>query len=285
MNEWDERAPTEVEDVHRLLEYLYPDFDRNSPAYPNIEDFFNQLEMAKRFNSENFFRSKLWTVDKLSRISALTLKALSGLIHLRMAEHEHEVDSPLQQFVNDMLVDGDTVISFNWDTTFEAAVSRSKQFRALGGNYSRSWGGGLVLLKPHGSVNWYSKTSAFGKPEISFGSYLEDLPPLIVPPVADKQFLLPLLKRIWISVYKSVSDATELYILGYSLPREDQFTRFVLRRAVRNNLRNVRDGKKKDLKATVVNPNSEVKKTFQLLFGSRFRFRKQTFARYVLGHG
>jgi hypothetical protein len=38
--------------IHDLLRYLYPGFDERLRNYPNIEDFLNLLEMAKRFNSE-----------------------------------------------------------------------------------------------------------------------------------------------------------------------------------------------------------------------------------------
>ena len=59
--------------------------------------------------------------------------------------------------------------------------------------------------------------------------------PVIVPPITAKKFEFRFLKRTWRAVFRAVSDATELHVIGYSLPKEDQFARFVFRRALRNN--------------------------------------------------
>ena len=46
-----------ADEVHKVLRYLHPGFYAKLKNYPNIEDFPNFLEMAKRFNTEEFVRS------------------------------------------------------------------------------------------------------------------------------------------------------------------------------------------------------------------------------------
>jgi len=55
----DRLSSDDKQEIHRLLTYLYPGFDPRLENYPNIEEFLNQIEMAKRFNTEDFVRSTL----------------------------------------------------------------------------------------------------------------------------------------------------------------------------------------------------------------------------------
>jgi hypothetical protein len=112
--------------------------------------------------------------------------------------------------------------------------------------------------------------------------------PVIVPPVSSKEFRYRALKRTWMSIFRAVSQATQLHIIGYSLPREDQFARFVFRRAIRNNLLNVEKGKKSPLSIRVVNPDETVFTTFSRLVGStgtntEMEFKQTLFQDYVSG--
>ena len=115
---------------------------------------------------------------------------------------------------------------------------------------------------------------------------LVDIPPVIVPPLSEKEFDLGFLKRTWRFVYRAVSNATELHILGYSLPREDQFARLVFRRAILNNLLKASKQKRREVKVRVVNPDPATEGTFSRLVGrkvSDFDFRQAYFEDYVAG--
>jgi hypothetical protein len=83
--------------------------------------------------------------------------------------------------------------------------------------------------------------------------------------VAAKKFNFEFLKRTWRGVYRAVSDATELYVIGYSLPKEDQFARLVLRLALRYNIIKAGRGDKERVRLTVVNPDEAVGVTFSRL--------------------
>jgi hypothetical protein len=73
-----------TDQIHKLLRYLYPNFDTSIRNYPNIEDFLNLLEMAKKFNSEEFITSNVWSRTRLEAVKHFTLKAVTDYIWDRM---------------------------------------------------------------------------------------------------------------------------------------------------------------------------------------------------------
>jgi hypothetical protein len=244
------RDSAKAEKIHKLLRYLYPGFVQNLRNYPNIEDFLNLLEMAKLFNSEEFIGSKLWSNQRLEEVEALTIEAVTQYIWGAMQDKDKL--HGLIDFAREVLRDGDVIVTFNWDLTIERALGNMSD---ISYSYSRDGQDGVTLLKPHGSIDWFLKSripdgkakkrtisldsEACVYPYFNFAESPELLQarPLIVPPVAMKEFESSILKRMWRSVYRAVSAATHLFIIGYSLPKEDQFARFVLRRAIRNNIR------------------------------------------------
>jgi hypothetical protein len=109
-----------TDQIHKLLQYLYPNFDTRMRNYPNIEDFLNLLEMAKKFNSEEFIKSTSWSKLKLEEVKRLTLKAVTDYIWEKMGDSGKQ--RVVYEFVRQNLREGDTVITFNWDLTFERAL-------------------------------------------------------------------------------------------------------------------------------------------------------------------
>jgi hypothetical protein len=257
--------------------------------------------MAMAFNSQDFIESNVWSKEKLKQVKAITLKALTAYLWGKMRVEGNF--QALREFVQTFLRPSDTLITFNWDVSLEKALfTRDEEFD-IPYSYSRKQqGNNFVILTPHGSIDWLlrkdvhsqrlrSKTITLDEsvcvyPEFNFAKdpKLADLQPVIVPPISSKDFGISFLTRTWKSIYHAVADATDLHIYGYSLPREDQFARFVFRRAVRTNLISVERKKKRSLKLTVVNPDDSVVITFQRLTGpevGQFRFFHATFEDYV----
>ncbi len=269
-----QRDSTKAERVHKLLKYLYPGFQRPALNYPNIEDFLNLLEMAKLFNSEEFIKSELWSEPKLEQVEHVTLKAVTDYIWERM-QQKHGLGA-MQIFMRNIVRANDTFITFNWDLTLERTLWDDSDGLAFWYTYPPdSSEPSVTLLKPHGSIDWFA-----------------DLPkmagcnPVIVPPVSAKEFSHRILKQTWRGIYRAVSDATELFILGYSLPREDQFARLVLGRALRSNRLKVEKKDKRPLRVVVVNPDENSETTFRRLVGpnvQNFVFYQATFENFVVG--
>lgn len=276
----------QVNEVHKLLKYLYPSFKKELANYPNIEDFLNFLEMAERFNTDEYSGSSVWPKSRLSAVRGFTLKAVTDhlwrLMQLRGNFHL------LREYVASEIKTGDVIITFNWDTTVEHAMHMHPREPAFDYSYPPGESDDVenVLLKPHGSIDWFHikdlpKRHAKGDFE-ALDAYLRvftrfdfrDHPslfartPIIVPPVSSKDFDYHFLKETWNSVHRAVSQATEINILGYSLPQEDQFARFVLRRAIRTNRLNAGRRGTDTLRVKILNPDSSILVNFTRLVGT-----------------
>jgi hypothetical protein len=292
----------ESKEVLRALEYLYPDFDPQYKSFPNIEDFLNLLEMARVFNSEDYVESSLWPKERVARVRDIVLSVISDYIWSFSIRPEGPSQS-LRDYLSHQVSHKDVIVTFNWDLLIEQAIEGLKKPPKVEYQYSRdSERKKLVLLKPHGSVNWFDKESAVtighlsGKDldsriklvdfsELLLSRDTFDANPLLVAPLANKDFSTHrVLTETWTSVYRAVSDATSLYILGYSLPKEDQFSRFVLRRALRQNILRINKKEKSGLRVTVVNPDENTEGTFARLVDREkveFRFHRAYFDDYV----
>jgi hypothetical protein len=209
----------------------------------------------------------------------------------------------LETFFGKHVPPGDVVITFNWDLTVERALAHGSTSVPLAYHYSKDGPRHkITLLKPHGSINWFEKKAVVdagvsGTRKLDTNLHLVDFPtllysrdlikatPVIVPPVSNKKFSThSVFKETWGSVYRAISSANVLTILGYSLPREDQFSRFVFRRALRNNIRRAQKGEKKQLEVIVVNPDDATESTFARLVGrdkTKFRFHRAYFQDFV----
>lgn len=293
-----------AERVHRLLKYLYPGFQKPALNYPNIEDFLNLLEMAKVFNSEEFITSGLWPEDRLEEVERVTLKAVTDYIWDRMQQHQGM--EAMQGFVREVVRANDTFITFNWDLTLERSLWDDSGGRAFWYSYppDRSEPS-VALLKPHGSIDWFRRAdlpqtrvkrgtlqsldegiSVFTRFNFADVPKVAGRTPVIVPPVSAKEFSHKILKQTWRGVYRVVSKATDLYFFGYSLPKEDQFARLVLGRALRSNRLKVEGKTKRPLRVIVVNPDESTETTFRRLVGPdvpRFEFHQATFENFVTG--
>ena len=151
------------------------------------------------------------------------------------------------------------IISFNWDLIIDELLFGKK---IDGNSYGFKEGknsSGPVLLKPHGSLNWFegelgenlksfkrtmifdSENSdavyafqEFREPKSEVGrTYL----PLIVAPVYLKSFKKEVLKWLWRKCTRILSRAKRVIFLGYSLPAADIHAQFILRCGFNNQIK------------------------------------------------
>ncbi len=156
------------------------------------------------------------------------------------------------------------VVTFNYDTLIEqfAVQALSNDQNHLGpaeiyegpianlaNRFSPYWkahpGKFFNLIKLHGSTNWfYSGNRSFASETIYFdplfpvkhpgtaltASNQEDLIELLVPPLLDKDPYMqhPLLRHLWNSAYRAFFRASDIYVVGYSLPVTDLTAKFML---------------------------------------------------------
>jgi hypothetical protein len=298
-----------ADEIHRLLEYFYPHFSVTDRNYPNIEEFLNLLEMAKVFNKDPFVGSSWWTEPKLKNVEQIVLRAIANYVFECQNKNRRNPDQSyseeLKNFLRKCVTNKGVVITFNWDTTVEAALLEIWPDMKPHNFYDpKSPSDFTTLLKPHGSINWFTKNDlkqlrhsgarklhedVFVLDNINF-LLAQDLitdTPLIVPPISNKNLSShAALERTWISTYWALRNASEVTILGYSLPKEDQFARVVIRRALRNRIEDIRKGEGETLKVIVVNPDETTEETFARVVGRDqvdFKFHGAYFRDYVKG--
>lgn len=143
-----------------------------------------------------------------------------------------------------------TVITFNYDTVLENALSNWKL---------KSWYGfesnsveyddtstfvsennddlTLPVLKLHGSVNW-AMPQENGRLRI-YGSYEELLGQnrqvLLVPPTWRKTFSGPI-SHVWDAAVRALRDATRIVIIGFSIPPTDIHFKYLLAAGLQENI-------------------------------------------------
>ncbi len=140
---------------------------------------------------------------------------------------------------------GAVVLTLNYDTLLEWALRRvivggggPLDLRAALGIELQSIPGYLgvpetrtvVLLKLHGSIDWFYSGS-----DMYFGEPIYDHPlpgkvPLILPPVASKSlyFNNELIRGQWTLAAEALARAKRIFCIGYSLPTTDLTVRFLL---------------------------------------------------------
>src|SRR5262245_56392295 len=84
------KRSSQITRIHDLLRYLYPTFNHSLKNYPNIEDFLNLIEMAKKFNSEEFIESNLWPTERLQGVMDDTIKAVTDYIWSLMGRRKRQ---------------------------------------------------------------------------------------------------------------------------------------------------------------------------------------------------
>jgi len=154
----------------------------------------------------------------------------------------------LGMFLNGSPKGQSTFITFNYDMLLENALTRLH----LPYNYgfatgSVTWHGnavrhmhprGIGVFKLHGSVNWARKNSR-SKSLVIFDDYRDvletDLVPELVPPTWKKVFENQL-ESVWESAVQSLSTATRIVIVGFSMPPADVHFKHLMAAGLQQNI-------------------------------------------------
>jgi hypothetical protein len=187
------------------------------------------------------------------------------------------------------------VISFNWDLILDHQLFKG-DLNSQKYGLTDSLGHGPVLLKPHGSLNWYRGTQldrvpgikrieifpskdasrrvhAFLRPRGVKSKSGKRYTPLIIPPTYFKEFRPSIFKRLWQNCTDVLSTPKRLVFLGYSLPPADLHAQFILRCGFHNQL----NGRIKDstsrypatgpAEVTIVNPDQQAARRIEAVAG------------------
>jgi hypothetical protein len=132
----------------------------------------------------------------------------------------------------------------NYDTVVEQAaydLGLSVDYgasRLAGSSKAVRLGGpnAIRLLKLHGSANWAG--GGRGRRALVFPSYSDfgtTRTPLIIPPTWRKGDLTAAFGEVWPKAAEALCDATDIVVIGYSLPPTDQHVRHLFTTSLANN--------------------------------------------------
>jgi hypothetical protein len=247
--------------IRNFIRYQYPHFHRGWHNYPLFEEFLSLVDVYLDF-ADVIKRSHSFKIEDVERIREELLLAIPAVLHGARAKAAH----PRVRKFAALLQPGDAVVSFNWDLLVEEALDH------LGKDWEYSLREDAIsILKPHGSLDWFdSNDVATIKKDLLFplnrkykrilvfrrfrAPQISPVVPVILPPVINKKIDYKELQSIWRDAWRALRYATEIYILGYSLPPEDLHARFAIRSAIRGNEK--LEGHK--LRIAVVNPDRNV---------------------------
>jgi len=153
------------------------------------------------------------------------------------------------------------MIDFNWDEEVDIYLSDKYDVSYTFGDWQSNTRN-YLLLKPHGSINWYDIKQGIGNRDLYFiadrdnrlepeqrrlvayeaNSQPEDLdggaysvlscPPIITPPTFAKRFDYLEQQLIWRDTLRVCTTASQFVFLGYALPPDDFLTRAAIRRSL-----------------------------------------------------
>jgi hypothetical protein len=227
---------------------------------PEVVDFFSVLSSYLQIDTGGLpqgFADRQLLQDLRFAIVHVLCDALRGLTPEALKQPHVLLD--------EMLKPGKVVITTNWDNLVERACAARGVPLRLAGDPSDNF---LLLLKLHGSVDWVVKSAA--KKPVAKGTYslLSELqnaahprrrdpagaevlrvrleregrawqtikgasaePYMITMSPGKADSLGPLL-GLWAKAYRSVSSASRLRVIGYSMPSDDIEIRTLLRAGV-----------------------------------------------------
>ena len=254
---WDRLNKTSRKQLQKIITFHHPAFDpKRKTSFPDIEQLLTEIQVnLELFDASRPVEGKFTKADLLEAREDL-LSTIGQWFH---DIYEDAATAPwLSQFVNCLRQENAAIISFNWDLVldqqlFEGEVSAGRY------GLTRKFRDGPVLLKPHGSLNWYEasqmqkvreekhvtifkhkkdeqRIEAFLYPRQIKSKVGKRYTPLIIPPTYLKNYKRPVFRRLWNNCTDVLSTPRKLIFLGYSLPAADLHAQFIFRCGFHNQI-------------------------------------------------
>lgn len=241
--------------LDRVYRYFYPDHGQG--FRPDVGDFFTVLstygEIARQGLPQGFPDRDLLVDLKF---------AITKILSDRSKAAGQALSNP-HVILDDMVQQGNVVVTSNWDLLVERAADLRGIPMRLSGSPSDAC---LTVLKLHGSIDWTLRTNC--KKSLAQANYvsIDDLlfssrerrhrlnqrlvvrskaletwtrvyqvvkgatiEPHMLTMARGKSDLIEPLMPIWMDAYRALSSASEVHIIGYSLPADDTEIRTLLR--------------------------------------------------------
>jgi hypothetical protein len=228
-----------------VIEFHHHGFDpKRFSSFPNVEQLLSQMEVNYQFFDASRNHTGEFTKEKLQDIQQRLLLELADWFHAltQTIQMKRAQTSWLRKFKDRVERECAAVISFNWDLVLDELLF-GDNLNANSYGFPQIRDDAPVLLKPHGSLNWFEdKAGKFIKEAKRFAVHKDgdhtvyafrDLTrgpdtkhsrtyrPLIIPPVFLKKFDDPIFTKLWQRATSELSNAKKVVFLGYSMPDAD----------------------------------------------------------------
>ena len=231
--------------LKRVITFHHPGFvPKRFSSFPNVEQLLSEMLVNEElFDASRQYEGR-FTKAALNRLQRDLLLKIGDWFHeIAKGVNASEPDVPwLEEFRECVEQENAAIISFNWDLILDELFFGGSVDEVSYGFASKQRVG-PVLLKPHGSLNWFEETQgryikdkkkalifkgdtehtvfAFREPRAPVSSRDRVYTPLIVPPVYLKNFESPVFQTLWKNCTAALSAARKVVFLGYSMPAAD----------------------------------------------------------------
>ena len=272
--------------IEKFIEYFYP--NQFAGQYPDAEDVLGMMDVIEVYNGiRSDMRGNRWRSGRIRDIRESLTRLLGEYLWSFQESLDAAVLGPLVEMVRHFGTHT-VYVSFNYDLLLESALSLAGIKYTYGMHFPD---GGVGILKPHGSINWFSLehwlkshpaidyaslgsnsviTKTLDRTQLSFRNWK---PPIIIAPSPNKQLELPELKKTWSQFSSVIHTSPKVISIGYSVPAADRLARLILRKAGprHNDTRFI----------TVVNPTAATETTYRDHVSTRLKFFQVTFHTWV----
>lgn len=257
---WDRIDDPLKKRLRQVITFHHPGFNpKRFSSFPNVEQLLSEMLV----NEELFDASRQYE----GRFTKAALSKLQSDLLLKIGDWFHEISKGvdasgpkvpwLQEFRDRIERENAAIISFNWDLILDELFFGGSVDETSYG-FANGQREGPILLKPHGSLNWFEETQgrylkdkkralifegnteqrvyAFREPRAPVSSSGRIYTPLIVPPVYLKNFESPVFQTLWKNCTAALSTAREVVFLGYSMPAADLHAQFIMRCGFQNQI-------------------------------------------------
>jgi hypothetical protein len=157
---WPILSSAERRALQKIVAFHHPSFAaQRATSFPNVETLLSEMLANEQLFDASRAAPGGFTLAKLQLARQILLLAMSKWFHDIYADATKKLPSWVRAFANRVIAEDAIIISFNWDLVLDQQVFGNE----IGAN---EYGLGsrllqrAMILKPHGSLNWYEQDLA-----------------------------------------------------------------------------------------------------------------------------